>query len=158
MFQKLKKRERRCGLTFIETMCAIAALSIIVIGAAGYRYHCTLDARWADEQITAARLGQLLCASWADSNGDETYDPIAHLGSELTIEALGPPQSLPAGFVLQGRYRITIDGVAYGVVLSRMDVSTELRALRIRVGWDWRDKGASDPLEKSFVLITYVQK
>jgi hypothetical protein len=158
MFRKLTKRQHRSGLTFSEIMCAIAALSIIVIGASGYRYRSTLDARCADEQITAARLGQLLCASWADVDGDETYNPVAHLGSELTIETLGAPKSMPPGFTLLGRYRITINGVAYSVVLNWMDVSTELRALRIKVTWQRGDEVGNNPLEKSFVLITYVQK
>ncbi|UCC98394.1 MAG: hypothetical protein JSW66_00595 [Phycisphaerales bacterium] len=161
MFSKLKKRERPSGATLLETICAAVVLSIIVIGATGYRYHSTLNARCADEHIAAARLGQLVCASWAGLEGDETYDPVAHLGSELSMEVLGPPKSLPPAFVLLGRYRATIEDVDYRIVLSWNDVSSELRALWIRVEWDWREEDPSDPLKplrKSFVIITYVPK
>ena len=152
-----ERLNRASGTTLVEVMYAAVVLSIAVLGASGYRYHSSLNARWANQQITAGRIGQLFCANWGGVGGNETYDPMAHMGSELTIEVLGPPQkSLPPGFTLLGRYGITIEGVDYSAVLAWNDLSPELRTLYIRVSWDHLEENPTDPLEKSFIIITYV--
>lgn len=79
----------RSGISLIEAMNAILILSIAVIGAPAYRYCSTLDSRKAEAYITAARFGHLLCESWRGLGGNNTYDPVDHLSSGLTI-ALGP--------------------------------------------------------------------
>ena len=156
---KAGRRKWASGVNLIEVMTVTAILLITVVGASGYRYCSSLNARWAKEQITAARVGQLLCGSWAGVEGDEAYDPIAHIGSELTMAVLSPPNSLPPAFVLLGRYGITLEGVEYRCVLAWKNVSPELRALWVRVEWDWREEDPSNPdkpLRKSFIIITYV--
>ena len=156
---KAGRRKRASGVNLIEVMTVTAILLITVVGTSGYRYCSSLNARWAEEQITAARVGQLLCGSWAGVEGDETYDPEKHLKSDLEVDVLSPTKSLPSAFVLLGEYRITLEGVAYDCVLAWKDVTPELRAIWVSVEWDWREEDASNPdkaLRKSFLIITYV--
>ena len=151
----------RTGATLIEIMYAVAIMFIAVIGASGYRYYASLNARWAGEQITQARIAQLLCASWAGVEGDETYDLIDHLESDLEITNLNPPNDLPPGFNLFGRYKITLEDTDYNAVLAWNDVSSDLRALRVEVVWDWLEEDPSDTLKtlkKPYIIITYVTR
>lgn len=156
---KAGRRKWASGVNLIEVMAVTAILLITVVGTSGYRYCSSLNARWAEEQIAAARLGQLLCGSWAGVEGNETYDLKVSLSSDLTVETLAPTKSLPSTFVLLGEYRITLEGVAYDCVLAWKDVTPELRVLWISVEWDWRKEDPSNPdkaLRKSFKIITYV--
>jgi hypothetical protein len=156
---KAGRRKWASGVNLIEVMVVTAILLITVVGTSGYRYYSTLNARWAEEQIAAARLGQLLCGSWAGVEGNETYDLEEHLEPDLEVDVLSPTKSLPSTFVLLGEYRITLEGVAYDCVLAWKDVTPELRALWINVEWDWRKEDPSNPdkaLRKSFIIITYV--
>ena len=159
MFQEPQKIQCRSGTNLIEVMITIVILTIVVIGASGYRYYSSLNARWAKEQITAARLGQFLCGGWAGVEGDETYDLTASLGSDLTVETLAPVKSPPPTFVLLGEYEITLEGVEYDCVLAWKNITPELRAIWISIEWDWREEDLSNPdkaLRKSFIIITYV--
>ena len=161
MFQKERKICHRSGVNLTEVMAATAIFTLAVIGASGYRYCSSLNARQAQEYITAARIGQLLCGSWVGVKGDKTFDLKAFLGSDLLIETLAPPTSLPQAFVLLGRYRITIEGAAYDCMLAWNNVSPDLRALWIRVGWDLREEDPANPdsiLIKSFTVTTYVPR
>jgi len=149
-------RKSAAAETLVEVMITIVVLSVTVIGVGGYSYYATLDMQWADRQVTAARVGNLLCQSWASVKGAETYDLIADVGSDLVIANLSPPQSLPEGFILLGIYNITVDGVGFKAMLSWKDISNELRALHIEVTYarhDW-----NNPVKKGFRLITYVLK
>ena len=161
MPQKSRKIWCRSGINLIEVMAATTILAISVLGTSGYRYYSSLNAHWAEEQITAAGVGQLFCGSWAGVEGDETYNPTEHLDSDLEMATLSPTNGLPLSFVLLGEYRITLDDVAYDCVLAWKSVSPGLRALWIRVEWDWREEDTSNPdntLGKSFMLITYVPR
>jgi hypothetical protein len=161
MYQRARKIWCRSGTNLIEVMAATAILIIAVTGASGYRYYSSLNARWAEEQTNAARIGQLFCGSWAGVEGDEAYNPIGHLDSDLEMETLATPGDLPPDFVLLGRYRTTLAGVAYDCVLTWKNVSPELRALWVRVEWNWREEDPSNPdntLRKSFSIITYVPR
>ena len=161
MSQMPRKIRCRSGTNLVEVMAATAILTIAVTGVSGYRYYSSLNARWAAEQTNAARIGQLFCGSWAGVEGNEAYNPIEHLSSDLEMETLAPPVSLPPDFVLLGRYRTTLGGVAYDCVLTWKDVSPELRALRVRVEWDLRQEDPSNPdntLVKSFSIITYASR
>jgi hypothetical protein len=156
---KAGRRKRAMGVNLIELMAVTAILAITVVGVSGYRYSSSLNARWAENQIAAARLGQLLCGSWAGVEGNKTLDLTATLGTDLTVETLTPTTSLPSTFVLLGEYRITLEGVAYDCTLAWKDVTPELRAIWISVEWDWRKEDPSNPdkaLRKSFIIITYV--
>jgi prepilin-type N-terminal cleavage/methylation domain-containing protein len=159
--QKAGRRNWASGVTLIEVMVATAILVITMVGISGYRYCSSMNARCSEKQITAARVGQLLCGSWAGVKGSETFDLKAFLGPDLLIETLDAPTSLPDAFVLLGKYRITIEGFAYDCELAWNDVTSNLRALWIRVGWEWRQEdptSSGNALKKSFTIITYVTR
>ncbi|MGB2863147.1 MAG: hypothetical protein WBC05_07455 [Sedimentisphaerales bacterium] len=156
---KAGRRKQASGVNLIEVMAVTAILLITVLGTSGYRYYSSLNARLAGEQIIAARVGQLVCGTWAGVEGNEIFDLTASLSSNLTVETLTPTKSLPSTFVLLGEYRITLEGVAYDCVLAWKDVTPELRAIWVSVEWDWREEDPSNPdkaLRKSFIIITYV--
>ena len=140
-------------------MATTAILTITVVGTCGYRYYSSQNACWAEKQISAARIGQLLCGNWAGVEGDEAYDPTASLSSGLTVEALTTTKNLPSDFVLLGECRITLEGVAYDCTLAWKDIAPGLRALWINVDWSLREENPSNAdkaLIKSFVNLTYV--
>ena len=154
----------------MDTMIAIAVLSITVLGASGYRYHAAIDARRATEQVTAARVALLLCESWRGIDGDETYDPAAYLASDLTIVQITESIQLGwcdgsddeydnnDGFTLLGGYLITIENTNYCAILAYKDVSSELRALNAVIGWSQDGQTIADFLEDNnnlFRLTTY---
>jgi hypothetical protein len=153
------KLKRVGGLSLIEVMIAICILAISVVGASAYRYCSTLDSRRADMQSAAARVGLLLCENWRGVKGSESWDPVAHLGSELTITpVVSPPERLSAGeFTTLGAYTVSMDGINYYVGLSWKDVSSDLRALNVVVAWSQRDTGGGiNDADKLFRLTTYV--
>ena len=133
------RKKRNAGVSLIEVMVAITVLAVAALGASGYRYYSHLNARNADMQITAARIALLLCESWHGVNGDETYDPVAHLGSGLTITTVQRPDDLvsvePEDFTLLGSYLLELDDKNYYAALYYKDVDTSLRALNVVVGW-----------------------
>jgi prepilin-type N-terminal cleavage/methylation domain-containing protein len=154
-----KKLKRVRGLSLIEVMIAICILAISVVGASAYRYCSTLDARRADMRSAAARVGLLLCESWRGVKGSESWDPAAHLGSELTVTPVTyPPERLSAAdFTTLGAYTVSLDDINYYVGLSWKDVSSGLRALNVVVAWSQRDTGGSiDDADRLFRLTTYV--
>ena len=149
------------AVTIVEIMAAILILTIAVIGASGYRYYAALDVRKAAMHRTAARVALLLCESWRGQGltASGTYDPVAHLGSEISITTSVTGPSAADGFTELGRYEIIIDGVHYWVTLSWMDIATELRALNIVAAWDEQGSGADyASTNKTFKLTTYVAR
>jgi prepilin-type N-terminal cleavage/methylation domain-containing protein len=155
---KDKSVRRIKGMTLIEVMEAILVLSIAILGASGYRYYSTLDARRADMNSTGARIGMLLCESWRGAAGSQTYDPVANLGSELTITSVGLSGRFSiADFTALGGYLVVADGVNYYAAMGYKDVSSGLRALNVVVGWAQRDQGPTTPADadKLFKLTTY---
>jgi hypothetical protein len=154
-----KKLKRAGGLSLIEVMIAICILAISVVGASAYRYCSTLDSRRADMRSAAARIGLLLCENWRGVKGSESWDPAAHLGSDLTITSVdSPPAQLSADdFTTLGAYTVSLDGINYYAGLSWKDVSSGLRALNVVVVWSQRDTGGDiDDADKLFRLTTYV--
>jgi prepilin-type N-terminal cleavage/methylation domain-containing protein len=141
MSSEQKKRSR--GFTVIEIMIATVILSIAVIGAMRYRYYAAFDTRKADMRMASARVALLLCESWRGVKGDETYNPVNHLASELQMldlstggDFLSP--SGPSDFTRLGCYAILLNGVPCHVTMSWKDISSDLRALNIVVAWPSR--------------------
>ena len=157
-----KRRKSSGGFTFTEIMGTILVLTVAVLGASAYRYHATLDTRRADLQTTTARVGSLLLETWRGTSDPNTFDPVAHFGSEMTIESMtiqeGP--ATPTGFGALGTYRIIVEGVDYRAGLFWRDVSVGLRALTVIVVWEWdpvnHPLGPSKYANQSFKLTTYV--
>jgi hypothetical protein len=111
-------------------------------------------------RTSAARIGMLLCESWRGVKGSETYDPVAHVGSELEITTFTLSSEFEyAGFTPLGVYKVVGNGLDYYTILSWKDVSTGLRALNVVVAWEQRDQGGSDIAtafaDKLFKLTTY---
>ena len=155
----VKRHKSTGGFTLVEAMITILILSIAVIGTSGYRYHAAMDAQKAAMHITAAGVALLLTESWRGVKGDETYDPIAHLGSDLVITTGN--STTVEGFNLLGGYTVVANGVNYYyVTLSWKDVGTELRILNVVVTWIQRDQGqtGSSYADKSFKLTTYTSR
>jgi len=167
-----KRPKSRSAVTLIEVMVAIVIVVVAVLGASGYRYYSTLDARRADFQNAAARIALLLCENWRGRgiDGTPTYDPVAHLTSaDLTVaDSGGVGPDYASGFTGLGRYQITTtnDGVHYWAALSYYDDPTTegLRTLNVVVAWAQRqtgsagDSAAAAGLDKTFKLTTYVSK
>jgi len=66
-------------------MVTITILSVAVIGSLSFRYCAALDSRRAAKRVAAAQIAMLLCESWRAVEGIETYDPVAHLGTDLEL-------------------------------------------------------------------------
>jgi len=157
VIQKTKKTWFRSGISLIETMNAIAILSITLIGVSGYRYCSMLDARKADAYIASARIGYLLSESWRGMQGYEAYDPVAHLGAGMTITASEGPDA-PGGYTVLGSYEIVLNDITFYATLSWKDLSSNLRALNTILVWAQRthEQHSIDDSDKSFELTTYV--
>lgn len=155
------KRNRRRGMTLVGTLVAVVILLIALIGTSSFRYYAALDGRRADAQTTAARIALMLCESWGGLNGDETYNPVTHLSSDLAITASSSTVAAkPTDFTLLGAYTVLFDddrGVnKYMATLSWKDIQSGLRALNVNVAWAPREQGASDSSRnKSFSLTIY---
>lgn len=155
-----KKRCRR-GLSLIDIMVSTSVLLIAVIGTSQYRYFATLGDRKADLDMTAARVGLMLCENWRGLNGDEDYDPVANLDSNLNItESEGPEE--PEDYTPLGSYRIHVNNCNYYATLSWNDVQPGLRALNITMVWSQRSQGSNTSLDdalssadESFEFTTY---
>lgn len=157
MITEIKNVRCPSGASLVSTMVSISVLSIAIIGTAQFRYYAALDSRKAAMHRTAARLALTLCESWRGQgfDGTETYDPIAHLSSDLTIsESDVEAVEYDDTFTLLGSYAVELNGVDYYATLSWKDVSTGLRALNIIVTWSQRGMNEGDD-DKSFVLTTY---
>jgi hypothetical protein len=147
----------RSGISLIETMQAIAILSITLIGVSGYRYCSSLDARKADAYIASARVGYLLSESWRGMQGSETYNPVARLGAGLAITTSEGPDA-PGGYTVLGSYEIVLNDITFYATLSWKDFNSNLRALNTVLVWAQRthEQHSIDDSDKSFELTTYV--
>ena len=162
--KKYKVRCRR-GTTLVSAMVAVAVILIALIGTSNFRYYSALDARKASAQTTGARIALMLCESWRGIQGDQTYDPITNLGSDVTVtDSEGPAN--PDDFTLLGSYEIILDNpgnedndynITYYATLSWKDIQPGLRALNVIVAWAQRDQGIDGfaGTDKSFPLTIY---
>lgn len=169
MSRKANEFRSRRAVTLIEILVSMASLTIAVLGASYCRYYSALDARKASIQIAGTRAGLLLCESWKGLKGAGTYDPVAHLSSDLaiTVDATVPFSSdhpitgpvVSDGFIELGTYAITINNITYYTILSWKDIDTGLRALNIIVVWELVGRevtGSTDVARlRSFKVTTY---
>ena len=61
------------GITLMEVMVTIVIITVVATGGMSYRYHSAANARKADVQITAARVGGLMLESWKGQGGFSGY-------------------------------------------------------------------------------------
>ena len=168
MRPKKNKTRFRQGVTLVEILVSMVALTIAVIGTSYFRYYSALDARRASIQVSGTRIGLLLCESWKGLKGSDSYDPVTHFGTDLvftdssTIDFSSHPITAPIqaqGFTLLGSYSVPINDVTYHAVLSWKDVDVNLRALSVVIIWQQRGQpvtGTTPVVELgSFKLTTY---
>jgi hypothetical protein len=161
--QTTKRSIKHCsGSTLISSLVAVTILLIALLGTSSLRYHASLDGRKAAAQTTAARIAQVVCESWRGWQGDLTYDPVSHLGSNLTVSTLTTGPSVPSGFTLQGKYKIIPDlnendtnGSDYYLTLSYKDIQSGLRALNVVISWAQKGATGYENVDKTFTLTTY---
>lgn len=156
-----KQPKSRAGVTLIEVMAAIVIVAIAVLGASGYRYYSSLDARAAAVQSTAARIALLLNENWRGRGYDHVadFDPVSHLSSDIAIA--GPTSFIPpTGFTALGRYEITLNDARFWAALSYRNDTADLRTLNTVVAWEHRPSGVDETPapNKTFKLTTFVSQ
>ena len=156
--------QEAAGVTLTEAIVAVAILAVAVLGASGYRYYAALDVRKADLHRTAAATALLLCENWRGRGYDHIadFDPVTHLGPELTITVSGVGPDVPAGFTGLGSYQIIVENAYYWATLSWKDdaATPGLRALNVVIGWKQAGSAAEittyDTGVKLYKLTTFV--
>lgn len=142
----MKKIEKKpfSGFTLIETMVVVAIVSIAFIGMLSFRYHCVTQAKRADVQINAARLGEMLLETWKGMGGFSSYDPSAEFplstfGSQFAITTSSTGPAAQTGFTpLASMYKVLdkANNVYYYATLSyKPKVSPEPLALNATIVW-----------------------
>jgi len=138
-------------VTLIEVMVASLAVFVILVGVMNFQFYCALDARKADVQVTASRLGLALLESWRAAGGRVLpfYNPALEFDEPpLTNFVTVADPGLPGLATTFQVYRIAVDGVMYFTKLSYADVDINpgtprrLRTLNVSVAWS-RDWGAT---------------
>jgi prepilin-type N-terminal cleavage/methylation domain-containing protein len=119
-------KNKKHGLTLIEVMMVVLIISVAVIGATSFRTYCVMDAKKADVQINAARVGSMLLETWKGMGGYSSYDPsvefpLSSYGSQFTITKTTTGLAQPTGFTaLANNYQVLdkANNVYYYVTLS----------------------------------------
>jgi len=154
----VKKLKSTDGFTLVEIMTAIVILSVVIIGTSGYRYYAALDARKAEMQTAASRIGVLLCESWRGVKGTTTYNPVTQFSPLLAISV---NTQFPASgykdvsFTLLGIYNVSMNNTNYCAILSWKDITTGLRALNIVIVWPLQNGYLQGNGYGPFELTTY---
>ncbi len=142
---KRLRTNNKTGLTLIEVMVAMVILMVAGLGALAFRYYCSLDARKADIQITAARIGTMLLESWIGQGGSTSYNPVTQLTAQL--KSTDPASSVDGGVTgpepqgglsrtgSNNDYKIVVNGVNYYVTLS---TNTAVSPVPLSVSVAWR--------------------
>ena len=145
------------GITILEVMISAAIVLLVVLGTAGVRYHTVINARKAEMQLRAARLGSTLCESWRGVDGSTAFNPVTATApvAKLTTVTQGP--AADAAYTVLGHYYHLDDDVNYYLTLAWQDVSSGLRLLNVQIAWDQRDEGKAtfSDVNKTLSLTTY---
>jgi prepilin-type N-terminal cleavage/methylation domain-containing protein len=123
---KVIRKKQLKGVTLIEIMVVVLIISVAVIGATSFRTYCTVDAKKADVQINAARVGSMLLETWKGMGGFSNYDPslefpLSTYGSQFAITKTTTGLAGPTGFTpLANKYQVLdkANNVYYYVTLS----------------------------------------
>jgi len=157
MASKTSRIRSRRGFSLVSTIIVIVVILIALITTSDVRHYVALGSQKAASRMTAARIGLMLCESWQGTGGAETYDPVAHLGSDLAITYSTYSPDKPEDFTLLGSYTITVDGADYYATLSWKDDDIGLRVLNVVVAWTQQDNGQStiNGADNSFKLTIF---
>ena len=161
MIPKTHKIRARKGVTLIDTLITVAVILVALIGTSNFRYYAAMDTRKASAQTAASRIALMLSENWRGIQGDLSYDPVAYLGSDITLtQSEGPDK--PNDFTLLGSYKIIMDdqdddaeGADYFATLSWKDIQPGLRALNVIIAWAQRGQTGFENTDKTFTLTIY---
>jgi hypothetical protein len=111
-------------------------VSIVVLGAAAFRFNAAMDIRRADVHAGAARLASTLAEGWHDTAVVSTYDPVSRHGADLAITTSATGPGPASGFTSLGTYEIVFNRATYYATLSYQEASeTEPAAINVTVAW-----------------------
>lgn len=161
--KKNRRKNKNTGLTLIEVMVAALVIVVAVLGAMAFRYVTALDAKKADIQISAARVGLLLLEGWKAQKGDDTYNPASEFTSGIVIvsTSTGGPAA-PSDFTLltssgDGYFQIKDNDMYFYATLCYKDVTDEPRRLNAIVGWlPGASSGTGSDAAQNIKLTAYV--
>lgn len=161
MISKTQKIRVRTGATLTSTLISVAVILVALIGTSNFRYYASMDARKASALTAASRIALMLSENWRGMQGSLSYDPVAQLGSDITlIKSEGPGN--PGDFTLLGSYKIVMDekdddaeGADYFATLSWKDIQPGLRALNVVVAWAQRGQTGFESADKTYTLTIY---
>ena len=144
------------GVSLIEVAIALALLLTATLGTLSFRYYASIDTVKAQREIEASRLASLLCESWIGNAGNTAFDPVALLGTDLTITTTISGEAVPSGFTELEKYEITVDGVEYLATLSWEQTTPEIRTLNVILSWPPQGKVTDENDYKQYYLTTCV--
>jgi prepilin-type N-terminal cleavage/methylation domain-containing protein len=144
-------KNRRRGLTLIETAIALMIISISAVAGMSYQYYSFRQMRVASVMLSGMRIGQMLLEDWKGEGATDGYDP-----TSLNMGFLKNP--------LGTDYSVTMDGQKYNIWLEHSDITTDalsgvtLREIKCTVRWRANSASqtatAADPTS---VFSTYVR-
>jgi Tfp pilus assembly protein PilV len=157
---RTNQTKHNTALTLIEVMVVVLIIAVAVIGAMGFRFYCVADAKKADVQAGAARIGSMLLESWKGTGGLSNYNPTTQFSaftSRFEIKQEGTSNNY---WVHDKANSVTSsDGIHYYVTLSRTaPTSTSLAVLNVTVAWrkTYSDNtSAGNPIVHTISLATY---
>jgi hypothetical protein len=135
-------------------MLASGIIVIAALGTLNYHYLCVRHIRFAQVQLTATRIGQLVIEDWKSTGGRDDYEP-EYLGRGFEMPAAGE----------SARTVMEIDNIRYYIDMSHADIDrddfagVELRQINVTVRWrkDF-DSGALAAEDPGVYLSTYVRR
>ncbi len=177
LIMRIKTNKR--GLTLIEVMIVALIIAVAVIGAISFRFFGVTNAKKADVQANAARIGSMMLETW-NSLGDVPDDPLLippyisvyedsvkrsfgyNPGSTLQL-TLSPATSGPAATLINVLKRYEVQDLAncvyYFVTLSYKPAVTgsepEPQAINASISWN-RGYGLSGTTEHITSISNYV--
>jgi Tfp pilus assembly protein PilV len=120
-------------------MVVVLIIAVAVLGAMSFRFYSTVDAKKADVQVNAARIGSMILENWKGTGGLPAYNPVTQFGtlfsSHYTITG-------PAG----GKYTVLdkSNNVYYYVVMTYQTeaiaipagVTVNVPVLNVAISWN----------------------
>ena len=151
-FRYLRKR---CGMTLVEVMIAVAVIIVAALGTMCYEYLCIDHVRIARAELIATRIGQLLIEDWKSTGGAADYNPEdLHMGFDL-------PDNLMTNCVT------VVDGLPLHISMTNSPVpggvddfaGIKLSELSVVVSWKKNfGNGAIEDDDPKVALVTYVRQ
>jgi Tfp pilus assembly protein PilV len=147
------------GISLPEVYISIIMVSIIIIGAANFKYFAVRDAVRSERQIVAARTALLFSEAWAGNGGQASFDPNSVMVDRLNLSP-GTVFGQPADYNAAGSYNVELGGFPQNVTLSYKDFSSDLRALNTVVIWSTKvgDFNEISDMDAAFNLTTYCNR